>query len=120
LSLAGKRVFIVEDEALILFTLQDMLEELGCEVVASASRLDDALAKGGSLDCDVAILDINIAGERIDPVSDLLARRGMRFFFVTGYGRESMPAAHRERLLVAKPYRKHDIRSALDAVLAAG
>jgi len=36
---AGTRVFIVEDEALILFNLQDMLEELGCVVVASAARI---------------------------------------------------------------------------------
>ena len=49
MSLAGTRVFIVEDEALILFTLQDMLEELGCDVVASAARIHDALAKAGSL-----------------------------------------------------------------------
>ena len=37
--MAGTRVFIVEDEALILFNLQDMLEELGCVVVASAARI---------------------------------------------------------------------------------
>ena len=65
LPLAGMRVFIVEDEALILFTLRDMLEELGCQVVASALRIDDALAKGGSLTFDVAILDVNVAGERV-------------------------------------------------------
>ena len=118
LPLAGARVFIVEDEALILDTLQDMLEDLGCEVVASAARVDEALAKaGGGLSFDVAILDVNIAGERVDPVADLLAGRGLRFFFATGYGRASLPAAHLERLVLAKPYGKRDLKAALAAVL---
>ena len=117
LSLAGMRVFIVEDEALILFTLQDMLEELGCQVVASALRIDDALAKGGSLAFDVAILDVNVAGERIDPVADLLASRGVPFLFATGYGRQSIPAAHHQRVVMAKPYQTDDLRAALGAVL---
>src|SRR5260221_4468523 len=100
LSLAGTRVFIVEDEALILFNLQDMLEDLGCEVVASALRIDEALAKGGELAFDVAILDVNVAGERIDSVADLLASRGVPFFFATGYDANSLPAAHRGRVVM--------------------
>jgi CheY-like chemotaxis protein len=117
LPLAGARVFIVEDEALILETLQDMLERLGCRVVESALRVDEALAKLAALDFDVAVLDVNVAGHRIDPVADLLAARGMPFFFSSGYGRSSLPAAHRERVLLAKPYRTADLKAALHTVL---
>ena len=117
LPLAGTRVFIVEDEALILDTLQDMLEGLGCQVVESALRVDEALAKLVGLDFDVAVLDVNVAGTRIDPVADLLADRGMPFLFASGYGRGSLPAAHRERVLLTKPYRTVDLRAALDSVL---
>jgi CheY-like chemotaxis protein len=118
LALAGKRVFIVEDEALILDTLQDMLEGLGCQVVESALRVDEALTKLASLDFDVAVLDVNVAGQRIDPVADLVAERGRPFFFASGYGRGSLPAAHRERVLLTKPYRRADLKAALNAVLA--
>lgn len=118
LSLAGTRVFIVEDEVLILYTLQDMLEDLGCEVVASSLRIKDALVQAESLAFDVAILDVNVAEERIDPVADLLARRGMRFFFATGYGGISIPGPHRARVVLAKPYRTADLRLALTTVLA--
>lgn len=117
MSLAGTRVFIVEDEALILDTLQDMLEDLGCEVVESAARVGEALAKVPSLAFDVAVLDVNVAGERIDPVADLLANRGVPFLFSTGYGRSSLAAAHRERVVLTKPYRKSDLEVALAAVL---
>ncbi len=117
LPLAGARVFIVEDEALILDTLQDMLAGLGCLVVESALRIDEALSKVASSSFDVAVLDVNVAGHRIDPVADVLAGRGTPFLFASGYGRGSLPAAHRERVLLAKPYRKADVKAALDAVL---
>jgi CheY-like chemotaxis protein len=116
LSLAGVRVFIVEDEVLILDTLQDMLEDLGCTVAGSAIELDDALAQAGALAIDIAILDVNVAGKRIDPVADLLASRGIPFFFTTGYGRGSLAARHQDRVVVAKPYRKADLAAALAAV----
>ncbi len=118
LPLAGARVFIVEDEALILDTLQDMLEGLGCQVVESALRVDEALAKLASLDVDVAVLDVNVAGRRIDPVADLLAERGTPFLFASGYGRGSLPAAHRDRVLLTKPYRTADLKAALNSLLA--
>jgi len=118
LSLAGTRVFIVEDEALILDTLQDMLEDLGCEVVESATRVGEALAKAPAVAFDVAVLDVNVAGERIDPVADLLADRGVPFVFATGYGRSSLAANHRERVVLTKPYRTSDLKVALVAVLS--
>lgn len=117
LPLAGTRVFIVEDEALILDTLQDMLEGLGCQVVESALRVDEAMAKLASLDVDVAVLDVNVAGRPIDPVADLLAGRGTPFLFASGYGRGSLPSAHRERVLLAKPYRTADLKAALNSLL---
>lgn len=119
MSLAGTRVFLVEDEALILFTLQDMIEDLGCVVADVALRIEDALAKGAAVSCDVAILDVNVAGERIDAVADLMAARGLPLVFATGYGRPSLPAAHVGRPMLAKPYRPVDVRTALEAALSA-
>lgn len=119
MSLAGTRVFLVEDEALILLTLQDMLEDFGCVVADVALRLEDALAKGPAVACDVAILDVNVAGERIDAVADLLAARGVPLVFATGYGRTSLPAAHAGQQMLSKPYRPADVRSVLVAALAA-
>jgi CheY-like chemotaxis protein len=111
--LVGARIFIVEDEALVLMTLEDSLEALGCKVAASAVALDDALAKSGALAFDVAILDVNLAGRSVEPVADLLARRGIPFVFASGYGRSGLPIHHRDRPLLAKPYVVSEIRTAL-------
>jgi CheY-like chemotaxis protein len=109
LSLAGTRVFIVEDEALVLMVLEDSLTGLGCDVVASALYLDEALAKAGEHSFDVAILDANLGG----PVADLLAGRGIPFIFASGYGPLSLPESHRERPLLAKPFAAAELRAAL-------
>ena len=53
LDLAGLRAFVVEDEALVLMTLEDMLADLGCQVVAAARHLDDALRLARETAADV-------------------------------------------------------------------
>jgi len=94
-------------------TLEDSLEALGCEVAASAVDLDDALAKSDVLAFDVAILDVNLAGRSVEPVADLLARRGIPFVFASGYGRSGLPTHHRDRPLLAKPYVASEIHAVL-------
>ena len=113
MPLPGTRVFVVEDEALLLMTLQDMLADLGCELVASAQRLDDAVRKARDLVFDIAILDVNVAGKRIDSVAETLAERGVPFVFVTGYERTALPSGFQDRTLLAKPYGVEDLEAAL-------
>src|SRR6188768_1946071 len=91
LDLAGLRAFVVEDEALVLLTLEDMLSDLGCEVVVSAQHVDEALRLAPDAAVDVALLDVNVGGTRIDPVAQVLAARGIPIVFVTGYEAPSLP-----------------------------
>jgi DNA-binding response OmpR family regulator len=118
MALTGIRVFVVEDEALVLLELQDMLSDRGVVVAASALRLEDAVAKAAEVACDVAILDVNLAGKRIDPVARVLADRGIPFIFVSGYDHSSLSPEFRERPLVAKPYGPRELEAALARCLA--
>lgn len=118
MSLAGMRVFIVEDETMILIVLEDSLATMGFEVVASALELDEALAKAAQITCDVAVLDINIAGRSVEPVANLLESRGIPFVFASGYGRAALPVRHSGRPLLTKPYNAEALRAALLKVLA--
>jgi DNA-binding NarL/FixJ family response regulator len=90
-GLRGLRVLIVEDEPLISMELQDMLQDLQCEVVAAAGQLDSAVALAESCDFELAILDVNLAGQRIDPVAEIIAKRGRPIVFLTGYGKDAVP-----------------------------
>jgi len=117
-SLAGTRVFVVEDEALVLMSLEDTLAGLACTVVASALSLDEALAKATEPTFDVAILDVNLGGHSVGPVADLLAKHGIPFIFASGYGAPSLPASYRDRPLLTKPFADVELRAALLKALA--
>ena len=81
------RIVVVEDEAMIAMMIEDMLEDLGCEVAGSFGDLRTALSwlKLHGDEVDGALLDVNLAGETVFPVADLLYARGTPFGFVTSY-----------------------------------
>lgn len=82
------RVILVEDETLVALMMEDLLAELGFEIVASFSAVGPALAWLASQAAapDGALLDVNLGGEMVFPVAEALAERGAPFAFVTGYG----------------------------------
>jgi CheY-like chemotaxis protein len=107
------RVFLVEDEAIIAILMEDLLEELGCEVIATAAELDDAVAVARSGQFDLAFLDVNLRGVPVYPVAEVLRARAIPFAFVTGYGSSGVDAAHLEAPILQKPFQSRD----LDAVV---
>jgi DNA-binding NtrC family response regulator len=83
-ALAGRRVLIIEDEVLMAMELEDLLEREGAVVVGSAG----SVARGRELlndEPEVAILDLNLAGEDSTPLAAALAQRHIPFVVVTGY-----------------------------------
>ena len=90
-ELAGKRVLVVEDELLVALLVEDTLAEAGCIVVGPFARVRDALAAVQAETVDVALLDVNVAGERVFPVAYALEERGVPFLFLTGYGEAALP-----------------------------
>ncbi|WP_137863527.1 MULTISPECIES: response regulator [unclassified Sphingomonas] len=111
-GLRGLRVLVVEDEPVVAMYLEDLLDALGCETIGPASRLVDglALAEGGGF--DVAILDINLGGERSTPIAEALRARGLPFAFASGYG--APPEGFGENVpMIEKPYREAQVAGAL-------
>lgn len=102
-KIAGRRILIVEDESLVAMELQECLDELGLEVVSSISTLAGAKVAAEKKEFDVAILDINIAGESVYPVAEILRNRRKPFIFVTGYRKEAIDPRFSEVLVLQKP-----------------
>ncbi len=111
------RILIVEDEMLVAMNIEDMLLELGHEVAGLAGRLSPALALAGEAQFDVAMLDVNLAGEQSFPIADALAERGIPYLFATGYGREGLASGHEETPVLQKPYRDKQVEAALKRML---
>ena len=116
MSLDGVRVLLIEDEAIIAMTAEDMLEEVGCTVAATAATLPDALDAAGAGGFDVALLDINLNGVESLPVAARLREAGTPFIFTTGYGTAGS-GEYADAPLVTKPYRVDDLRQAIASAL---
>jgi PAS domain S-box-containing protein len=101
--LRARRVMVVEDEALVALVLADQLAELGLSVVGPCSSVAEAKAVADGGDFEAAILDVNLGGELVYPVADLLSSRGIPFVFVTGYGRESIDRRFADTPVLEKP-----------------
>lgn len=112
------RVLVVEDEVMIAILLEDMLEELGCKLAATASRLDEALSAVEAGGFDFAILDVNLGGDRTFPIADVLRRRGVPFAFATGYGAAGLPEAYRGTPVIQKPFRLDELSALLPQATA--
>lgn len=103
-ALQGLRILIVEDEPMLAAFLEDALTDLGCEVVGPALNMKDALQLAREASIDGAGLDVNVAGEQVYPVADVLAERGLPFVFMTGYGEAGLRESDRGRPVLQKPY----------------
>jgi len=118
--LRGKRILVVEDEALIAVMLEDMLADLGAVLAGSAGRIEQAIALARSTECDAAVLDVNINGALIFPAADILISRRIPIVFATGYGSGAVPPAHGAPV-IEKPYTRDKLERALaDALTRAG
>jgi CheY-like chemotaxis protein len=118
LSSERPRIFVVEDEALVLINLEDILEALGCTVVAQAMNLADAERLAGSVaQPDAAILDVNLGGAAVFPAAATLAARGVPILFATGYGRDGLPEVWQDRPVITKPYTQPEVAEALTGLL---
>lgn len=114
---AGRRVLVVEDEPMIRLLLDDMLTDLGYTMAAEAGRLEEALAVAKDGEFDVAILDVNLNGQPISPVVDVLTARGVPFVFVSGYAKRGIPEEHSAIPLLQKPFQADGLARALAAIV---
>jgi DNA-binding response OmpR family regulator len=114
-SLEGIRVLLVEDEYLVASLIEEILEIAGCIVTGPIPRLAQAVDAADREACDAAVLDVNLAGERIYPVADILSRRNIPFVFVTGYG--ALPGEYANRPRLCKPFKMADLLDTLSDIV---
>lgn len=112
--MSGRRILVIEDEFLIALDITGALEDAGFTVVGPAGTISEALTAVEKGDFDVALLDANLSGHPVGDVADALKAKAAPFAFVTGYGRDHLPAAHRQAPLVKKPFSSRDLLQVVD------
>ncbi len=112
-SLTGRRFLIIEDEPLVALVVATGLEDAGANV-DTAATVDQALQKIEGPGFDGALLDGNLHGRPVDSVAAALTRSRIPFLFISGYGRDGLPAAFKNAAVLGKPFTQEQL---LEAVL---
>jgi len=115
--LTDRRILVVEDEMLLLMTIETVLADLGCSAISCAATVTAALALVGQQRFDAALLDVNLGGEASYPVADALARLGIPFVFATGYRDYGDRTDLAGRPKLKKPYSIDDLEAAFKQLL---
>lgn len=110
--LRGKRILIVEDEFIVAIMVEDMLSEFGAVIAASVRTIEQATDFAREGEFDIAVLDVNVRGSRINPVAAIIASRGIPFVLATGYSSVELGNI-RAGGMIEKPYTPEKLKSAL-------
>ena len=116
---AGRRILVVEDEALIALDLAGLLEERGATVLGPASSVAEALSLIAASKIDCAVIDVSLGGgEQVWPVVDALEQLAVPFVFLTAYYEKDLPPRHRLRPIFQKPVSSGLLLDAIAALTA--
>jgi len=108
------RILVVEDEYFLADDMTRSLSGSGVDVVGPVATVKaalDLLAEETAV--DGAVLDINLRGEMVYPVADLLLERGVPFVFSTGYDEHVVPRRYSEVRRCEKPVDPDRVTAAL-------
>jgi two-component sensor histidine kinase/CheY-like chemotaxis protein len=114
MPIEGNRVLLIEDEALVGMMMKDVLTELGFQVVGPFATMADATAAIADEDFHAAVLDVNLQGDLIYPLAEMIKTRGIPFVFVTGYSADGID----ERFACVPILQKPVERKSLERVFA--
>lgn len=108
------RVFCLEDNPLLVFHLEQMIEDLGHQFVGASDSLA-ALQGGARVPIDVALVDIDLADGRTGPTAAAWLRdQGVAVGFVTGQVAIAAQHAKISARVLAKPFGVADLALFLD------
>ena len=113
LAIVGNRILVVEDEPLVAMNLSKSLSELGFSVVGPYSTLAKAATAAVQTEVDAALLDVNLSGETVYPVAEILASKNVPFAFITGYGTEALPGKFANAPVLQKPVDQQTLQNLL-------
>jgi CheY-like chemotaxis protein len=104
-TLTGRRVLVVEDDFLIANVIVEALRSQGADIVGPAGNLEHALVLAvGKEHIDGAVLDVNLRGETVYPVADVLRAKGVPIVFTTGYDAGDVAPRFADTPCLQKPF----------------
>ena len=103
---------------MVLMFIEDTLACCGCEYMAAAATVGEALSLISELHFDVAVLDVNLDGGSSFPVAEALVACGTPFLFATGYGLHGIAECYRDRPFLSKPFQSEQLVEMVTLLIA--
>lgn len=117
-----KGILLVEDEAILAFTLKRILESAGYEVIGTAAFGEDAVKAAESRRPDIVLMDIFLQGKMngIEAAAIIKKKADIPIIFITGnsdnatyeQAMKTEPAAYMQ-----KPIVKNDLLDAISQAI---
>ncbi len=102
--IAPRTILLVEDNWPVSAELKLSLEDFGYSVCGPAASVAEALDLLQQSDVDAAVLDIQLADEKVFPVAERLEQRQVPYIFLSGYSDPSAVPPHlQHRPRLSKP-----------------
>lgn len=109
-------VLVVEDEVAVALLIEDVIEALGHTVAHSVTNIRDAMLLAATGQFDVALLDLDLNGQKAHALPVALKARGKPFGFITGYGQAGVLPVFNDAPLISKPFRDEDVGNLLEVL----
>jgi CheY-like chemotaxis protein len=100
-----QRILVVEDNYLLAILIAEVLELAGWQVIGPVGRLTEAIVIAASGGFEAALLDVNLDGEDVYPVAEVLNERQVPFAFLTGYDAKALQRPFCEQPMLGKPFK---------------
>lgn len=120
--MAGHKILIVEDEAIVALHEEENLKNMGYMVAGKASSGEEAIRKVEETKPDLVLMDIVLKGEMdgIEAAGQIHARFNIPVIYVTAYGDEK--TLQRAKLTepfgyILKPFKERDLHVAIGIAL---
>lgn len=116
--MGGRKILVVEDDALIAMEMAERLVELGYNALEPAPSVEAAEKVIAAQRPDAALLDANLAGVSSVPLGAKLAAMGVPVAFCTGYDAiKGLPPELAKAPILTKPISDDALTSTLKTLL---
>lgn len=116
-TLVGKRVLLVEDEILLAILFEDMLVDMGMNVVGPCRSVREAMKiLDAEQNIDIALLDIDLGHETSISIADALINRATPFLFTTGFGSTAI-VGYDDKPVLGKPFTETQLMNRMSTLI---
>lgn len=115
-SVTAKRVLVVEDDPVVAMLVEDIVRDMGHEVLINIT-LENAMLELEEGEVDAVLLDMHLRGEDARPLVLQLIERKTPFLVLSGSDQSALKHEFPHVRIVAKPFNKDALEKAVSELL---